>query len=439
MSNVAASLSKQAWLALKHPRASEAILLTGSLYLSAGLGFLEAIIAARMLGPSEYGVAVLAIAYPTLLWSLASVKSVSAATRYVASFRATGQEEQLRAICKLGFGLDFLAALVTVALVAVTSSWVAQNVYRRPESTWLMIAYAASFPFFSLVGTSGAILSSWQKFRWLAAFQVLEPTVKFASVVSFLLAGFGAPGVILGAAFGQAVAGLAMGIAATYVPYRDGMGVWWKAQLDRVRPLRQELVHFFGWNYLLTTLSGLMALAPLMMLGRLRSPSEAGFFRLSTSLMTIGSSVESSLGRIAYPTLSARWGRGERKGIENSLKQWTRQGGLLSGGFILLAVALLPFFVPLLFGPQYRPMVRGAQLMLAAAAVSATFFWLNPYYYASGRIRAFTLGYGVFTVLALLAGWFSIQRWGFLGMAAAAALGKALFTCVLANRANREA
>ncbi len=173
-SNIISRVSRATWLTLNEPLAKYAGQLAGSQYIAAAIGLLTNVIAARMLGPSDYGVTALVMAYPTLLWSFVGIKSVSVTTRYIASFRAAEKNDELESICKIGFSLDFLVALVAFVLVGVTGWWVASSIYNMPQLSWLMVGYAASFPFYSLTGTSLAILSSWQRFRWLAVFQVIE-------------------------------------------------------------------------------------------------------------------------------------------------------------------------------------------------------------------------------------------------------------------------
>lgn len=419
------------WRTVRHPMATDAGLLTVSQYIATGLGFFTTAIAARLLGPVEYGMATMVMAYPTILWTFAAVKAISVTTRYISSFRATGRSDDLKSICKLGYGVDLAIAVATFGLVSATSWWVARNVLNVPDMAWLMVAYAASLPLSSFEGTSLAILSSWQEFRWLARLQILNKGITLLAILSLLSTGWGVPAVVLGTALGQAADGLMLASVATYVLYRDGVGFWWNTSLGNVAPLRKELTAFFAWNYLIVTLSGLVAQIPLMMLGRFRGPEEAGFYRLATTLTTASSYLESSLRQIAYPVLSARWGAGERAQLSCTLKRWTLRGGLPAGGLLLLVIPLVAIVIPMTFGPSYTPMVLGTQLMMVASAVSVVFFWLHSAYYVSGGIAIWTKAYGLYTVFVVGLAWFCIERWGFLGVTGLIGLGKVLFTVAM--------
>jgi hypothetical protein len=66
--------------------------------------------------------------------------------------------------------------------------------------------------------------------------------------------------------------------------------------------------------------------------------------------------------------------------------------------------------------------------MMLGVAVSATFFWLNSFYYASKRINLWVSGYALYTILVIGLGWFVIKQWGFFGLSCLMTVGKVLFT-----------
>jgi O-antigen/teichoic acid export membrane protein len=412
----------------RHRLAEGASLLAISQYVGAALNMVTNILTARLLGPTDYGLVALAVAYPTMLYSFVSTKSVSVTTRYVAAFRAKKETEKLEAVVKLGYGLDFYVSLMALTLVAISSWWVSERFYRQPHLAWLMVVYAGSFPLFSLTGNSWAVLSSWERFRLLAIFEVLRPFLKLCLTVGFIVAGFGVSGVVIGMGLAQASIGLIMMIATTDLLLCEGLGTWWKASLKPVVSLKREFMGFFGWNYLLVTLSGLVVQLPVMLLGRLRGPEEAGFYRIALSIGTVGSYLETSLGRVTYPTLSAWWSSEGEERIVRTLKGWTLKVGLPISANLILVTILFPWLLPLLFGHDYRPAVPGVQVIMLGIAISATFFWLNSFYYASKRINLWVSGYALYTILVIGLSWFVIKQWGFFGLSCLMTVGKVLFT-----------
>jgi O-antigen/teichoic acid export membrane protein len=412
----------------RHSGAQNAGTLAVAACISTGLAIITTVISARLLGPTGYGQAALILAYPSLLRSLASFKSISVTTRYCASFHGADQKDKLAAICKLGYATDLGAFLVPFVLVMLTGWWVIDSIYNLPTNMfWLMAIYAASFPFLSLTGTSFAVLTAFEEFRLLALLSVLDRAMILALAVPLLVAGFGVPGMIMGMAAGNLIIGLVAFSMATALLSRHEIGAWWKSSFESIQPLRYELFSFFGWNYLMATLSGLLSQAPLMLLGKLRGPEEAGFYRLALTLENISAHPQSAARRVVYPRLSARWSSGEHEGLDGVLKRWTLRWGLPLGGLQLLALPILPIVVPLVLGNGYHLMVKGAQMMVAASTVNTMFFWLPSVYYASGKIDLWTKAYGLYSALIIGLAWICIQWWGFFGLAGLVALGEVLF------------
>jgi O-antigen/teichoic acid export membrane protein len=139
------------------------------------------------------------------------------------------------------------------------------------------------------------------------------------------------------------------------------------------------LASFFGWNYVTTTCVGVLAQGPILLLGRYRGTDEAGFYRLTSSLVTVGSYFATALGRVSYRLLSEDRGRAVTALSDQRIHHWLRHG--LVAGVIIGAAGILVFprLVLVAFGPGYAAMIPGMQF-LAGADVAGIFFWLQPYY-----------------------------------------------------------
>ena len=75
---------------------------------------------------------------------------------------------------------------------------VATKFIHNPDIAWLMVVFAASFPIWSLSGTSQAILASFERFRWVALLQVLDQVIGSVLVIGLLLGGYGVAGAVMG-------------------------------------------------------------------------------------------------------------------------------------------------------------------------------------------------------------------------------------------------
>jgi hypothetical protein len=88
---------------------------------------------ASVVNRKSQGRAALAMAYSTLIYSFIAIKSSSITTRHISNFKSTRQEEEIKSICALGYGIDFLAAIVTILIVVVSGQWIAWDEYNRSE------------------------------------------------------------------------------------------------------------------------------------------------------------------------------------------------------------------------------------------------------------------------------------------------------------------
>lgn len=413
-----------------------AAVVVASQYAAATFGLVTALVAARLLGPTTFGTAALIMAYPTLVWSLTGVKSVSVTTRFIAGFLASDRDEEVRSVCKLGYAVDLITAGAALLVVWATAGWLARA-YAIPSTAWLAPVYGASFLFLSLSGTSLAILSALGQFRWLAGVQVLGAAVALVAVVIPLLLGWGLEGMVLGSALGRAAAGLGMLAAATGLLGRAGVSGWWRASWQGMRTQWRMVGSLFGWNYAFVSLTGLIGQIPVMLLGRFRGPEDAGFYRLASGISTVGTYLESGLDRVVYPTLTLRWDAGQRAALREVLRRWTVTAGLPAAAIVLGVLLLLPAIIRILFGDAYLPMVAGTRVLLAGVAAGAALFWLTSFYYVSGRLGIWTTGYGAYVVAATALALLLADRGGFVGVAWLVAAGRILFIVGMAWQAWR--
>jgi O-antigen/teichoic acid export membrane protein len=409
---------------LANPLVNGAGALSVAQYAATALGLLTTLLIARALGPDAYGVASLVIAYPSMVWAFSTLKPVAITTRYVARFRASGETDRMVGVCQLGYLVDAGMAAVAFLLVAATAPWVAGRFYAMPERAWMMVVFAAFFPIASLSGTNQAVLTSFGEFRLLAVLRFARAVLLLAMSGVVLAAGAGVTGYVLAMALSQAAASLLEAAAVVRTLARGGVGPrrLLRSRLRDIEPLRAELRGLFGWSYVLSTATSVADQLPLLLLGRFAGPAASGFYRLAILVATGAMVPEGAMAKVVFPRLAAQWDRASGDGTRRQLARWTLKAGLPAAGLVLLMLLLLPLGVAPLFGTGYTPMVRGAQLLLVATAVRAACFWLEPAYYAAGRVGLWTRLH-VAQVAALLAvSWLAVSRFGFIGAAASVAV-----------------
>lgn len=416
----------------RRPVALSAAQLVGSRYVAALVQLSTTVVAARLLGPEGYGTVALVVAYPSLLSSIFGTKSEALTTRYMAVYRAEGKHPELLGMCKLGYAMDFLPALVVTLCVLVTSRYFAAIAYDRPELEWLTNVYVIGLPFASLSNTSVAILTSHRAFRMLSALQVLHSLINLLAVAGFLILGLGVTGMILALMVWQICVGLTLCLSAAHVLSRNGPGYWWQGEIRSVSPLLRELIRLVGWNYLRDTLRGVLDSLPVMMLGRYSTADQAAFYRLAVNMANVGRYAESSLNRMIYPILSQETAVAGMTAAKATIKRWTLLGGGPIALVLIGVVLLLPAIMVPLFGSRYQEAIVPAQVMMLGVALCSIFFWVVPCYYSVKKVGALTKAFAAYVAFALIAVWFSLGSFGLLGMVTILAVSRFAYLLVMA-------
>jgi O-antigen/teichoic acid export membrane protein len=380
-------------------------------YTAAAFGLATTVLAARWLGPSPYGLAALGISYCTLLSSLASFKGVTVATHYLSAFREGADRGRTGAICKLSLLLDvgagLLAAMVALLSVRTFLPWI----YPLASLGSLVTVYALCLPFIGLNGVSTAVLTSYGRFRWLAALIVFDAALTLILVGAVLAVGGGVREYVIARAVMEVVSGIAMFAVASKVLAGEGLGRWWRVPLGQIGHLREEIGAFFGWNYLLRTFQGLLDQAPLLIVGRMAGSIDAGYYSLACKVLDAATYLEGTFAQIAYPKLSARSALDDsRKAVRRGWR-WTLEAGVPAATAVGALILVAPYLLPFVLGARYAPIVLGSQILLAGAFVGALLFWVQPFYLSYGRVGEWTRVMAVDTLLVLTLA-FVVVPWG---------------------------
>ncbi|MGH2756836.1 MAG: lipopolysaccharide biosynthesis protein [Actinomycetota bacterium] len=423
---------------LRHPLTANVGAVAASRYIAAAFSFLTAVIASRALGPGGYGAAVLAMAVPGLIFSIANIKTVSVSLRYTSVFVAEGRDDELHSLAKFGYLLDAGIGMAVLLIVAALAPLVSRVVPAIGGMEWLAIAFAVSFPFQSLEGTSWSVLSAYQRFRLLATIEISGRALTFLLVAGSLSADLGIEGVVLATGAGQALGGVLMLTLTARTLNREGHREWWKAGFVHIAPLRRELRNLLGWNYLLITLVGVLQQAPVLILGRWRSEREVGFYRLASSLVGLAASAEGSLGRVTYPTLAARAASSMEASLQATVRAWRRKAAYPLAMLLVLVIPVLPFVVRFVFGDEFEGMTGVAQVMLGGAAVSLALFYLGPFHYATNSLDRWTKAFAAYVIVAVIGCFLVAEPWGFTGIGIVLGTASAMFNLVMAFAVRRD-
>jgi O-antigen/teichoic acid export membrane protein len=217
---------------------------------------------------------------------------------------------------------------------------------------------------------------------------------------------------------GKVISALGFSLAALLEAQRQWGTGWWKVSLGLLRPQARELTRFAVSTNLSATLSLINKDSELLWVSFLRSPLEAGFYKLALTLTNLVELPVNPMPQATYPELSRQAARNEWQNV----RQVLRQGSLLVGAYSAFAVLVLVVIgqplIRLVYGAEYLPAFPALIILLAGYLVANTFYWR--------RIALLTLGRAdypvkVNTILAILkvaGALLLVPRYGFLASAA---------------------
>lgn len=393
----------------------------GALWIAEGIvvgfGVAQLAVAARFLGPTDYGVAALVLGYAALVYALLEPRSGQAVVKYVAEFLAQDDVPQLRAVAKLGYVVDGGFAVLSLVVTIGTATWAESTIIGADGTAVMLIGYAAAYTFRAPFNNALDVLTSLERFRDIAVVKAAGSGVRLALVVVFL-SRFPSVGWFLAAsAVGLIVEAVTMSVMASVaVRSRVGAGIW-TAPLGPLRGRRREILGFVLHTNVNSLIRVLANQADIVILGYMRGPTEAGLYRLAKQISVFGTSVVTPLQSVTYPRLARLWARRDVAGLNQELRRTVTMVALPLAGLALLTLPVIGLVVRVVGGSEFTGAIRPTQILVAVVAIWFAFYWLQPMFFSLGRVRPWTVSIGAGVVLALVGFVYLGDRFGATGFA----------------------
>ena len=391
--------------------------LTSANVAVAGIAIVQGITVARWLGPESYGIAILALAVPKAVSAFLTFRSSAALVKFLADRRFKEEPGRALALCKAGYLLDLTAATAMFLVVAASARWTANHVVHDPQSSWLIVLFAAALIPFSTISTSSAVLIHAGRFPMLAAVDVVVAVFRLVVVVGLLAAGHGVAGVVIGHASASLVHVALLSIISYMTAARQWSGHWPTAPFRPLRGVRREIGRFMLYDSGDSLLGVVRKHLDVTVLGLFRDAEEAGYYRLAKSFAALPAYVAGPLGTVTYAKLTKMWGDGKWPEMWRFVKS-----GIMRAGFPLALVTLavipaLPLIISLTVGREFDDVVPIASVLFIGAALPLLLFPFAPLILTWGQVKARFNIKAVGSVLLALAMLVFVPLYGAMGLA----------------------
>jgi O-antigen/teichoic acid export membrane protein len=382
---------------------------------SAGLGFVNGVIIARLLGPRELGIYTLLMATTTLAATIATLGLPSLITRQLASYVVHGQWGVLKGLINKSRLWILLSSLAAIAVVVTLQKLGVLDNRLHPFALVVMLSL---IPLLALSQQRSAILRG---LHWVILADVPELILR----PLFMTIMLGLYLLLIPRADSNQV--MLMYFVAVGIAFITGLYFVRRRTPVEVRAAQAETT---GWQWFVATLpffamtlSGTFENQVALYILSYRTDSyQVGLFQVANQLVGLVLMGLAAVNMPLQPMIAAAWARGDRAAIQKLASQAVRLSTVVA---LISCIILIAFAEPLLklYGQPYQ-----------AAASTLRILAMGQLFYAAagscGLILAMT-GHQNMTLfaqcLALMvnsaAAWLLTPQWGAMGAAMAATLG----------------
>ncbi len=349
--------------------------LFGSTGISAAIGMLQGILAARLLGVAGYGILGAITLFTSVVNRFASFRMSELVIKYVGQFHEQNDPQRAAAVFKAAALVEMTASFVAYGLVLALAPLGARFLAKDPATAQWFAVYGLIVLANLVAESSTGMLLIFDRFRRMGLLNVIQSAFTLAVIAGVYFSQGGMLGILVAYLLGKTFGALSLTAAALLEARRRWGGDWWRAPLRLLRPYRRELVHFAVSTNISASLSLVNKDSELLWVLLLRNPLEGGYYKLALALANVVQMPVAPLPQATYPELSREAARGQWRNVRYIL----RQGAILAGVYSLAATAGLVLLgrplITYLYTPAFLPSYPALLLILAGLLVANTFYW----------------------------------------------------------------
>jgi len=189
------------------------------LVLSTVISAVGTIIIARLLGPDNMGLYMIALAAPNLIATFRDWGVTTAMIKYSAEFNNDSNVAKIRSVFVSGLVFEIIVGLGLSVLSLVLSQFLAEF-YGRPAIVQLIQIASLFILTGALLNTASAAFTGMEKMHLNSIMLIVQSSIKTALIIALVALGLGTLGAVIGFSIGVLFAGL-IGVLLMYTIYRS--------------------------------------------------------------------------------------------------------------------------------------------------------------------------------------------------------------------------
>lgn len=358
-------------------------LLSGNV-VSAGLGFVQGVLAARLVGAIEWGLVGTVMLFATNINRLLSFRMNEVVIQRLGTAIANGKNVPGVAAVKAAMLTEAITSLLAFLVLMLLAPWAAITFGKDPHSTPLFLLYGLIILSNITTESSTGVLQSLRRFDVITRINITQ-SLFTASIIFYAFFTQGSIfEIILAFTVGKTINGLGLMLFALRQMHHTFGDDWWKTSLRDLPELRGMIGFMLNTNlngtvYLFTRDTVLLILAALL------NTAEVGYFRVAQSLINL---IMLPLDPLIGPTYA-------EISRTVALKDWAatrrvlRRISLMTASLVFavgIGLALTGWFlIPLIYGPDFAPVYPVLMILLVGYGFASIFQWNRPLFLALGK------------------------------------------------------
>ncbi len=382
-------------------------------------------LAARGLGPAEFGLLILIQTYSQLVRSLLNFKQFQGIVRYGVPIHDNGDMTSLRRLVLVNLRIDRDSTIVAFIVALALAPFVGPLIGMDEQHAMLLALYTLVIP---LTGknTATGVLRLFDRFDVIGTQMTIGPTIRFCGVVFAWW--FDAP--LLAYVLIMMFASIVKNLYLMWCGWREYMKQIGhpsegednsKAHMSEFPGLR----NFLWVTYWQSNVDLVPRKLSTMMVGYLLGATDVGMLRLARQVSSMMSKPATLIRTVVFPDLTRSWHQGH-----DDFGMIAFRISMIAGGSGLLFVLLGYFFgtdlLAILFGQEYVGAATVLTLLLLAASFNLAASSLRSAAYAIGHAGKVLRIHVVSSVLYLVLFFVLAMQFGLWGVGIATCIAYAI-------------
>ena len=343
--------------------------------ISALMSMLQGILAARLLGPSLFGVLGAITTFASTVNRFASFRMNELVVRYVGHYQENGDSRRAAAVFKAASYLEMGGSLLAFALIWWLAP-VGARYFAHDASLAIWFRIYGSIVLANLISESATgLLQIFDRFRAIAMITAMQSVITLALIAVAYFSNAGLAAIVVAYMLGKIIGALAFTGTALWQARSSWGPGWWRVPLRLLASERRSLVTFAFSTNISGTVSLIAKDSEVLWVAGFLGTTQAGYYKLALALSNLLQLPVSPLPKATYPELAREIARRNWENVRYVL----RQGSRLSAAYSIATTLALGLFgrwlISRVYGAEYLPSYPALIILLVGFTFVNIFYW----------------------------------------------------------------